>query len=314
MLFRKKILLAKIESVYNTDPVPVEGTDAILAKNMEIDPYEGPRVSRETERATLGHEEEYNVSPRVVVRFQVEIAGSGTNDTAPAWGTLVRACGFSQTINAATSVVYNLVSTGFESITIYWIVDGVRHAVTGAMGTVRFEFPREGLPFMQFEFTGWYVRPVAATATTPVVSAFQQPIPVKEGNTTFTVDGETPCTENIVYDVANELSIRDIINCRNVSIVDRAPAGAVTYEAVPPGTKDWWADWFESHTSAGAQTVVEQLVHGTAAGNIITIDAPKSQASTIGIGESDALVVNNVNRRFIPNLAAGDDELVITHT
>ena len=43
---------------------------------------------------------------RVEVTFEVEMAGSGTAGTAPAFGPLLKACGNSETIVTDTSVTY----------------------------------------------------------------------------------------------------------------------------------------------------------------------------------------------------------------
>ena len=52
MFFRKKYILAKIESTYGTDPVAVGG-DAILTKNLQINPQQGNRVNRDLDLAEL---------------------------------------------------------------------------------------------------------------------------------------------------------------------------------------------------------------------------------------------------------------------
>jgi hypothetical protein len=100
LLSRKRLILAKTESPYGTDASP-DGTDAILVRDLSITPLQSDVVDRELIRPYLGASEQLLANTRVEVTFQVEMAGSGTGGTAPAFGRVVQACGFSQTITAA---------------------------------------------------------------------------------------------------------------------------------------------------------------------------------------------------------------------
>ena len=86
MYYRNMALLAKLEVSYGTDPVPTGGANAILTKGLTIQPYNGARVSRDLDRSTFGAQSEINTGAFVTVSFGVELAGSGTAGTAPAWG------------------------------------------------------------------------------------------------------------------------------------------------------------------------------------------------------------------------------------
>lgn len=101
MLTRKRTLLAKIEAVYGTDPVPVGGSNAILVRNLNIDPQKTETENRDFVRTYLGNSEQLPVAIHTMVDFEVEMAGSGSAGTAPAYGPLLRACGFAETILAA---------------------------------------------------------------------------------------------------------------------------------------------------------------------------------------------------------------------
>ena len=52
--WRTKILLAKIESAYATDPTPSGAANAILATDIRLTPMDGADVSRELETPWLG--------------------------------------------------------------------------------------------------------------------------------------------------------------------------------------------------------------------------------------------------------------------
>ena len=57
-------------------------------------------------RAYFGNSEQLPAGIHSELDFEVELAGSGAAGTAPAWGPLIRACGMSETITAATDVKY----------------------------------------------------------------------------------------------------------------------------------------------------------------------------------------------------------------
>jgi hypothetical protein len=72
-----------------------------LVRDLSITPLQSDVVDRELIRPYLGASEQLLANTRVEVTFQVELAGSGTAGTAPAFGGVLQACGFSATTTAA---------------------------------------------------------------------------------------------------------------------------------------------------------------------------------------------------------------------
>jgi len=310
---RKKRLLADIEVTYGTDP-GVTGTNAILTKNLTLsDPYGGERITRDLDTEALGLDEEINVNPFVQVTFDVEIAGAGsaavTAGTAPGYGVLLRACGFAETLNAATDAQYDPVSADFESASLHFIVDGQLHEILGARGSVSFNFAKGTIPVMTFTMTGRYATPIAAGAITPDVSAFQTPLPITKANTTLTLGGLSLPTESLTCDMANQVVPRNIIASEEILITDRQPTGQIAFEAPVIGTNDIFTDWLESHN--GFNTIATVLVHGTVTGNIVQFDATQTQISQLAEQDSDGLYVYQGSARYV-RTAAGDDEVKLT--
>lgn len=101
LLSRKRSILAKIESTYGTDPAPTGAANAILIRNLEITPQSTENASRDVVRPYLGNSEQIPVAIYTEVDFEIEMAGSGTAGVAPAYGPLLRACAYSETILAA---------------------------------------------------------------------------------------------------------------------------------------------------------------------------------------------------------------------
>lgn len=100
LAMRKRVILAKIESTYGTDASPV-AADAILCRNLNINAMEGSQVERDFIRPYFGTSGAIRVENYVKMDFETELAGSGAAATAPEWGTLLKACNFTETITAA---------------------------------------------------------------------------------------------------------------------------------------------------------------------------------------------------------------------
>lgn len=308
MYFRKKVLLAKIESVYGTDPTPTGGANAILTKNLSITPYAGQTVTRDLDRGYLGAQSQINTGPQVQVAFEIEMAGAGAAGTAPAYGPLLRACGFSETISAGVSVTYAPVGTTFESVTLYFGIDGQRHIVKGARGNVVLRMSRGQIPVYAFTLTGTYTRPTATANPTPTFTGFKDPLPVTKVNTpTFSLHSYAAICESLEIDVGNQVVYRNLINSESIIIGDRNMQGQAVLELPTLASKDYFTA-AESH--AGTITLSTlSVIHGTAAGGIVELSAPKVQLTSIGMQDSDGIVAAQIGLAFTPS--SGNDELSI---
>jgi len=67
--------------------------------------FEVGRVNRNRNRETLGRVASLVTTQIGVFRFSTELKGSGVGGTAPTWGVLLRACGFSETVQAGAAVI-----------------------------------------------------------------------------------------------------------------------------------------------------------------------------------------------------------------
>ena len=90
-LARKTWLLAKIESSYNSDPTPVGGSNAIQVSSIELTPIEADALQAPTLQGFLGNSTRGTIlaGKRVGVSFEVELSGSASAGTAPAYGPLL---------------------------------------------------------------------------------------------------------------------------------------------------------------------------------------------------------------------------------
>lgn len=305
---RKKQLLAVVESTYGIDPTPTGSANAIQTSEMSITPLAGPTASRNLDRATLGNDLQIQTGSFVQIQFMVEIAGGGGADTPPSYGPLLEGCGFAETVNASTSVEYDPVSSSFDSITMYFQHDGVQHQIHGARGSVSLSLNPGEIPHYQFNFTGLYEAPTDAADATPDYSGFQTPLPVNNTNTTtFSLHGVSATMIGLQMDMANEVVYRNVVGNESVELIDRAPSGSVVMEADTIATQNWFTTALNSTTGA------LQIVHGTTAGNIVTIDAPNTQIISPTYGESDGISTIQANLSLVPG-SSGNDEIQITTT
>jgi len=306
MLTRKKVLLAKIESSYGTDATPTGAANAILAANVTASPFEAEQQQRETVQPYLGARGVFHVGRMVRLEFDVEAAGAGAAGSVPGYGPLLRACGFSETVNAGVDVVYAPVSESFDSGTIHFHQDGSKHALVGARGNVALRVEVKRIPVYHLTMGGLYVAPAAATDPTPDTSGFTTPLTVSNDNTpTFSLHGFACKLQQLTLGPNHQVVHRELVGEESVQITDRQGGGQVTIEAPALGSKDYFAA-----AAAGTQAAL-QLIHGTVAGNIVQLDAPRVQLLNPQYVDSDGIVMLQMGLALVPS-SAGNDEFTIT--
>jgi len=309
LLTRKRLILAKAEATYGTDPTPTGSANAILVRNLEITPLQSDIVQRELIRPYLGNYEQLLAQTRVQVTFEVELAGSGAAGTAPAYGPVLKACGLSETVVATTSVTYAPVSTSFSSVTIYFYQDGIRHIVTGARGTFTLNGQVGAIPTIAFTMTGIYNAPTDTALATPTYANQATPLIFKNGNTTsFSAFSYSGALQSIDLNVGNEIVYRELIGgTKEVLITDRKPAGTMSIEAVLLATKNYFT------VSTGSTTGSVSFQHGTTAGNIATLTMAQADLADASYAELNGIAMLNLPYVATPT-AAGNDELSLAYT
>lgn len=307
-----KILLAKIESTYGVDPTPTGGANAILATSVVLSPMEGSDVNRDLETPYLGASGTIPTGLHSKITFKVELQGSGAAGTAPSWGPLARACALAETISAATSVTYNPITDSHESVAIYLWIDTMQFVLLGSRGTCQLKVSAQDIPYLEFEFTGLFAQPTEQTRVTPTLTGFQKPSVASKANTpTFTIDS-TPLVMrsfglNFGNVVENRFLIGSEIGSESVLITDKTEMIETTVEAVALSV-------FNPYALAADQSAIEvELIHGTAAGKIITINAPTAQIQRPkGLENSQNIVEWPLS--FVPLSAAGNDQWTMVLT
>lgn len=305
--WRSKIILFKIEASYGVDAVPT-GANAFLMTNVAFSPMEGEDVSRDLELPYLGAQAMIPVGLRGRLRGRVELAGSGTAGTAPAWGPMLRACAVAETITPATSVVYNPISDGMESGSLYFWMAGTRHVLRGCRGQCTMRFTAQGLPYLEFDMLGLWSEPSEQARPAPVLTGFRPPVVVTHANTPdFTINTVSMVLREAVLALNNQVEPRLLVGSESILITDRADAFSARVEAVPVST-------FDPYDLANDQTqVAVSLVHGTAAGSIVTLSVPAAQLKRLS-GYEEAQKIAEWPLELVPLPVSGNDQWTLTLT
>lgn len=303
---KKTLVYAKLETVYGT-AVALVAADAIQTHGAKVMPLEGSTVKHDFDGQTFGNDGDVHVGTHVKVEFDVELAGSGTAGTAPKYGPLLKACQMTETIVATTSVTYTPASNSTDSLTMYFQLDGQRHALRGARGTYTLKLDSQGLPYLHFTFTGLWVTPASVADIVPNFAGWQRARPVTFTNTpTVTLHGLASVYKNFSYDHKNDVQHFDNPGEEMVEIVDRKPDGQVSLLAPAISVKDYF-------TTARSDTLgALVVVHGTVAGNIATFNAPRAQLLQPKYGEDKGRAMLDANLSFVRDV--GDDEMSLAFT
>jgi preprotein translocase subunit Sec61beta len=210
MLKSRALILAKIESVYGTDPTPTAAANAILCEDPNIEP-----VSKSLERGNVksyfGARDMVKIGEALKITFTTELRGSGAAGTAPEVGPLLRACNMTETVTPATSVAYapnSSVSTA-ESVTIWFYRHDLLHKATGCRGTFSIDLKAGEYGKIKWEFTGLYAGPIDAPIE---VGTFNTTNPARFVSATFSLDTYEFVIETLNLAIGNEIGRRPSAN------------------------------------------------------------------------------------------------------
>ena len=292
----KKIgVSAHIESVYGTFPTFDHTKDALLMyENPNPLKVDGARQSLQPIRPSLTQRKD--AMGRVLQTFNGVTYLQGPESlTAPVapwrFGMLLRACGFSQTINTGpASIVYVPVSDNYESVSLDVYLDGYRHKMPGCFGTFTMEAAAGEYVKATFDMTGLYQDPVVAAIPTQTFELDQAPA--------FKSAACTIATEVVVLksfrlqwglQIAERRDANAPDGMKGLFIAARAPTLNMVVE-VDTTLRNYFNDIFKTQTT---HAVVWQV--GTTAGNRVKFSVPQGQPIDNPYGESEQLRTFDVN-------------------
>lgn len=211
----------------------------------------------------------------------------------------------------AAATIYEPLTNSAPSASIYYYLDGVRHILLGARGTVSFDLSAGQTPTMKFTFTGVDSTISDQSMPTTVTTAFASPSPLLTENVTGYLAGKEMIggttgiqAEKYTLDIQNDVSFRQVLGTSGVIFSGRNPTGAVTIEATTQTFKDWFAAI--KNLTKGPSF----LRNGNAAGNYCTLFMPYVQLTGGNFGDASGIVTQDFGLKAVP--VAGNDEVRIT--
>ena len=314
LLQRKRVILIETES--GTSEATVGATDAVQVIDLNIAPQSSDVVNRDVVRPYFGASEQLLANTKVECTFSVEFAGSGTAGTAPRYSKALEACGMKEEISSGTSVTYKPKSTGIETVTIHYNVDGVLHKAINCRGTFSLVCEVGAIPRIDFTFTGEYLAPTDSALPTITYGDQASPLIFKNGNTSgFQLLSHQGSLASFNMDLGNTVEYRELVGAstaKDVLITDRAASGSVTIEAVALGTKDFFAASIAEGSLGNLQ-----FLHGTTAGNKVQFTSSRVDIGDVAYSEMQGVVMLDIPYTLVPSTsstAAEGDEFSLIYT
>ena len=315
---RNTTLLAKVETAYGTDAVPTGAANSMLVSDVTIT-HTYANVGRDLIRSFMGGSEELAGTKHVAIEATVELQGSGTAGTAPAWGPLMRACGFAENdLLTPDRIEYVPVSTAFESASIYYYMDGALHKALGCRGNVEINAAIGERPTLKFSLLGIDGGVTAATPSGVTYASFKTPLVITEANvaeflmgctyaTGAFTGGAAVCSRGLTLNAGNDVQYIPTLGCEGVDIVSRAATGALSLDLAA-------AAEVAAMTAVEANTLSSiGMTLGASAGYITRIFVPYAQRTNPKYEDVSGRAHVSFDLRCVPG-ATGNDEIKIILT
>lgn len=311
---RNTVITLAIEATPGTDALPTGLANAMLVADMSIDPLDAKDIPRNLVRGYFGGSEQMVGVASVKIGFTVELAGSGTAATPPAWGAAMLACAMAEgALTTPPRVEYSPVSTGLKTATIYYYDDGVLHKAFGAMGNVTISAKAGERATLKFDFVG-LVGGESAAMTSGVYTAWKKPVALTKANVIDVTLGATylagALTGGTVYpssgldlQLGNAVNFDALLSEETVDITDRDSTGSVELKLTAAQEVAFMTSVRANTTQSVAMTI------GTVAGNKILLFMPAVQLRKPKKVDRNGKRLIGFELGIVP--VAGNDELLL---
>lgn len=315
-LARKVVVLAKIESVYGTDPTLSTAADTIWSFD-DMNPAQPDLqvVDRQPVRGSLTKfgsvvgRSLMNVNPKCVLQ------GSGVGATEPYIARLLRGCGLKSTSGSSggsTSRILTPRSSAFESLAFEVYYEKIKTQVLGAYGSAVIE-GNAGAPIdVTFAYKGKYPAAGLVAGAAPTGMVYPPGTRSQMQSESIAFGAYAAClVKSFRLDLGVVTSERPDANSpygfAGILITDRNPKINVVFEA-----EDDLANYdFFSKFQAGNMADALTLSHGSVAlGSIISINCKSPKIRNVQWGENNGLRTYVVDLDLVST--SDDDEYTIT--
>ncbi|MCX7172435.1 MAG: hypothetical protein NT159_00530 [Proteobacteria bacterium] len=304
--WRKKAVVLKAGGTYGIDAVPTGAANWFEARNVSLTSFEAETVDRNLVENWMGNTGKLIVSKWSKLSFEIALAGSGVAGTAPKWAPMMLACGYAETIVAATSAAYNLVSSAFGFADAYLEIDGTLYKFIGCRGNVKIKITAKGIPVLMVELTSLYTAPSAAAIAGIVKTGWTYESAVNSVNTgKVTLNAVDLAFSTLEVDSGNQIARVDLPGPQlEVVQNDRKSTASLTVLAPALAT-------FDPYALAVAGTVVNLTnTHGVGAGNQLQTDL-KVRVMNVKEDQIDGMLAYQLTLE--PTPVSGNDEIALTN-
>jgi hypothetical protein len=312
--YDQKAVLFKLETTEGTDAVPTGLANAIRTLDYTPTFMDAESRVRNIDLAYFGARPTLLYAFKRGANFGVEMSGSGTATGVPAWMLLNRMCGFGAGVPGATSVVQSgaAVSAAFTSWAAFLDEQNAANSLllkaVGGRSTLGFRLEDDDFPRFNYGYLG---RPPVLLAEegafpTPTFGLQADPVLASTENTTFTLNGFALPLRSIELNSNAELALRSLIGPQDfIAYTNDAWGGTIVGELPALASQNYFTN------IRPGTTMPMQIIHGTVAGNIVQVDAPKVQISgNVSISNEQGKVMFSMPVQLLPNL--GNDEITFT--
>lgn len=309
MLKTMALLLAKRETGYGVDALPVAAQNAILCELPEFEVM-GKKLELADVKSFFGGRQAVNVGTGLKVSFTAAIRGCGAvPSTPPNIGVLFRGCNFDETIDATpgsefTKYTPNSKIDDADSLTLYFWQHNHLFKMLGCRGSgPSVEAKASEYGKAKWEFQGIYAGPVDQAIE---VGTFPTAVPLVFKSAQVAIDGYAAVIESLKLDVKNEIATRPDANSPtgilSYFIKERAVTGEIDPEAVALTTKNFFQMWEDSTGVALTATI------GQSTGNRCKISCPNVQWDVPKYADRDNRLTFSLPLLINPS-PAGNDEI-----
>ncbi len=268
----RQLLIGKQEVTYGVDPAAA-AANSIWAENFEFKLVD-TRVEPNPAKPGVGAVASHTYGQHVTYSYEIPLVGSGVAGTAPKWGPVILAAGWSETIVAATSVTYALRYDPENSPSMsYTWRDGNRrkHLMLGCRQRVGLKLGAGQRPMLVINGIGLHV-PVSLGAVLAHADAnftgWLDALPVADGTTDYTFDGITDLgIRELSFEQSDNVHFIDVPGQKRVFLAGSRKFTGQQKITTPLAS----AINFESKWVAG-DVVTWSMVHDTTAGRIVTVN------------------------------------------
>ena len=307
----RQLGLIKKEVTYGVDPVAA-AADTIWMENAKFTP-KGERKRAVVDRPGVGPVPGFITDVSGEFTFDTPLANSGTRGTAPNWGKIAKACGYSETIVATTSVTYALANNPAlsDSLSIVWREGRRLHKLSGSRGMITFKLTDSERPMMSVTLRGLKT-PVTDGALLVAADAtwagWQDVPPINQALTSFSFAGQASPFRDLQISQSDNVVFSDRPNQRSVDLVgDRSLTGKLKVGSLLPSLLN-----FEALAEAATVSTFS-LVHGLSSGSVITING-RAQNNQPTYSDDKGLDVTDVDLEMVASGFGADDDFAIVLT